>query len=54
MVNEHSKKFTNFRYREPVQRDRLVIEPDCVYRQALNRKNFIKRLRREGIITRDV
>lgn len=26
------------------------IEPGCVYRQALNRKNFVKILLREGII----
>ena len=27
------------------------IEPDCIYRQALNRKNFVKNLLREGIIS---
>lgn len=27
------------------------IEPGCVYRQALNRKNFVKILFREGIIS---
>ena len=27
------------------------IEPGCIYRQALNRKNFVKILLREGIIT---
>lgn len=27
------------------------IEPGCVYRQALNRKNFVKILIREGIIS---
>ena len=27
------------------------IEPGCVYRQALNRKNFVKILLREGIIS---
>ena len=29
------------------------IEPGCIYRQALNRKNFMKVLIREGIITFD-
>lgn len=28
----------------------IIIEPDCIYRQALNKKNFIKRLVREGIL----
>ena len=27
------------------------IKPGCVYRQALNRKNFVKILLREGIIS---
>ena len=46
---EHSKAI-DFTTREPVYKDRIVIEPDCLYRQALNRKNFVKRLIREGII----
>lgn len=29
---------------------RIDLEPNCIYRQALNKKNFIKRLVREGII----
>ena len=33
-----------------VTKRRLVIEKDCIYRQALNKKNFIKRLIREGIL----
>ena len=36
--------------REGVYRDRIVVEPNCVYRQALNKKNFIKILKRERII----
>ena len=28
----------------------VIIETNCIYRQALNKKNFIKRLKREGII----
>lgn len=46
---EHSKD-VDFKTREPVYKNRIVIEPDCIYRQALNRKNFIKRLVREGIL----
>lgn len=40
----------DFRTGMPVHRDKIVVEPHCVYRQALNRKNFIKILLREGII----
>lgn len=29
---------------------KLTIEPGCFYEQALNKKNFIKRLKRYGII----
>lgn len=46
---EYSKDI-DFRTREPVRKPKLVIERNCVYRQALNKKNFIKRLKREGII----
>ena len=31
----------------------VKIEEDCYYEQALNMKNFIKRLRRQGIIGAD-
>ena len=48
---DHSKDI-DFTTREPVYRDRIVVEPDCLYRQALNKKNFIKRLIREGIIVK--
>lgn len=33
----------------PVSEHKLVIERDCIYRQALNKKNFVKRLMREGV-----
>lgn len=46
---ESSKDF-DFRTREPVEKQKIVIERNCVYRQALNKKNFIKILKREGII----
>lgn len=46
---EHST-VVDFRSKLPMHRDRIVVEPHCVYRQALNRKNFIKKMKREGII----
>lgn len=45
-------KDVDFTTREPIRNSRLVLEPNCIYRQALNKKNFIKRLIREGIIIR--
>lgn len=33
---------------KPLFNPRVITERDCIYRQALNRKNLIKRLRREG------
>lgn len=47
----HSKDI-DFKTQQPVTKDRIVIEPDCIYRQALNKKNFIKRLMREGILVK--
>lgn len=34
----------------PVIMGSVITEPNCIYRQALNKKNFIKKLKREGII----
>ena len=34
----------------PVTKAETVIEPDCYYEQALNEKNFRKRLKRIGLI----
>lgn len=34
----------------PVLNGSVITEPNCIYRQALNKKNFIKRLKREGVI----
>lgn len=48
---DHSKDI-DFKTQNPVTKDRIVIEPDCIYRQALNKKNFIKRLVREGILVK--
>ena len=36
--------------RIPIYKTRCVIEPNCFYEQALNEKNFIKRLKRYGFI----
>ena len=46
---EHSKD-CDFMTKKPIFKDRIIIEPNCLYRQALNRRNFVKRLVREGII----
>ena len=40
----------DFVTREPLHNPKIVVEPNCIYRQALNKRNFIKRLKREGII----
>lgn len=32
----------------PKYEERVDIEPNCYYEQALNKKNFIKRLKRSG------
>ena len=37
-------------YGHPIYKTRCVIEPDCFYEQALNKKNFIKRLKRYGYL----
>lgn len=34
----------------PVYKTQCVIEPNCFYEQALNKKNFIKRLKRYGLL----
>lgn len=38
---------------EKVTRTEVVVEKDCYYEQALNLKDFVKRLRRRGIIGAD-
>ena len=42
----------DFKTHEPKYTKKIVIEPHCIYRQALNRKNFIKKLVREGILVK--
>jgi hypothetical protein len=37
----------------PVFEEKVVVGPSCYYEQALNRKNFVKRLRRKGIYVRE-
>ena len=37
-------------YGKPIYKERCVIEPNCYYEQALNVRNFIKRLKGLGII----
>lgn len=36
--------------REIITSTDCVIEPDCFYEQALNKQNFIKRLKRHGFL----
>lgn len=43
-------KDVDFTTREAINKPKVVVEPYCIYRQALNKKNFIKRLKREGIM----
>lgn len=42
-------KSVDFMTRKPLTNAKIVIEKDCLYRQALNKKNFVKRLIREGV-----
>ena len=37
---------------KPVFKEKITVEKDCYYEQALNLKNFIKRLKRRGLIER--
>lgn len=39
----------DYHTRQPINAPKLITEPNCIYRQALNVKNLIKRLQREGI-----
>lgn len=43
-------KDVDFVTRKPVHQPKLMIEPNCVYRQALNKKNFVRKLKMEGIM----
>lgn len=38
--------------RKPIRKQSIVVEPHTLYRQCLNRKNFIKILLREGVLIR--
>lgn len=38
----------DYRTRTPKYKESIVIEKDCIYHQALNKKNFIKILKRYG------
>ena len=40
-------------YGKPIYPNKIKIEPDCYYEQALNKKNFIKRLKRIGMLIND-
>lgn len=38
----------DFTTQEPLFEPRITVEKNCIYRQALNERNFIKILKREG------
>lgn len=38
----------SFKTLTPIYRQEVQIKRNCIYRQALNKKNLIKRLKREG------
>ena len=44
----------NLKTRQPEYKTRIVIEPNCLYRQCLNRKSFVKRLIKERVIIQRV
>ena len=39
----------DFKTRQPIRTKKILVESNCIYRQALNKKNFLKILIREGI-----
>ena len=44
-INTRTGKSTNM-----VSPKRIDVDKDCIYRQALNEKNFIRKLKNQGII----
>lgn len=40
----------DYRTRTPLYNQSIVIEKNCIYLQALNKKNFIKKLKRYGYV----
>ena len=38
----------DYRTRTPKFKESIIVEKDCIYHQALNKKNFIKVLKRYG------
>jgi len=42
-------KSIDYTTRKPLTNAKILIEKDCIYRQALNIRNFVKRLVREGV-----
>ena len=38
----------DYRTRTPKYKESIIVEKDCIYHQALNKKNFIKVLKRYG------
>lgn len=42
----------DFKTHQPIYKNKVQIEPDCYYDEALNRRNFIKRLKRMALKSR--
>ena len=40
----------DYKTKKPVENAKVVVEKNCIYGQALNKKNFIRHLVRRGII----
>ena len=40
----------DYKTKKPVEKAKVVVEKNCIYGQALNKKNFIRHLVRRGII----
>lgn len=40
----------DYKTMKPVEKAKVVVEQNCIYGQALNKKNFIRHLVRRGII----
>ena len=40
----------DYKTKKPVEKAKVVVEKNCIYVQALNKKNFIRHIVRRGII----
>lgn len=42
--------FIDLKTHQPIKKEKIVVEPNCLYRQALNKANFIKKLKKMGFV----